>query len=947
MKDSMCWGKTWRRNTPAAITVHRLEHHCLDVLATLDALLARDPGLLTSLAAALGVVEQRALQIVRWCALVHDFGKVARAFQAKSIWGWIKMRGTAARPSHTKCAHDMVGFRAMKRFLSEGADDGDLLVTIIATAFFHHGRPRASNTDYLDPTEFSERLDWPRFEWLAGQADCLVGRPEWPDLAGARRSSWLLTGVVSLVDGLGSAVSDRIMEDASTVPLHWIVDQSIKGVDWVEYLNTVARPVADEVVASIGEMAFVPLRPPSERPALEALAMMAGGIDPNTFNPSPLQAAACVVDLAGQFIAVVEDTTGSGKTEASAMLVRRAIMARISEGGYWGLPTMATANGLYRRFQKISPLLHGGPHSLVLAHGARDDVPLFRATLREVSKDPMQESSDAQETGGSNCLSWLIEGSHRSLLAHCGVGTIDQALFAALNSYHCGIRWVGLHRKVLVVDEVHGADSYMIELLCSTLRHHGELGGSAILMSATLPSATRRKLLDAFAGGTGWSEGSKTLDTKSYPLLTVATSKRTQEIPLETREDRHGASHRLLRTKSEDAAVHKLISWSKAGKCAVWYRNTVKDAIAAYKSLRDAGVPAILFHSRFTRAQRSLVEGEVMDRFGPESDGRLRSGYILVATQVAEQSLDIDFDEAILDLAPADLILQRLGRRRRHRRDLYGNRVDGPDTRPDEPVLLLSPDPDDVQDREWLRSFLPGTSYVYPDAVRMWRSAALLLCPELVPDRKPDLPPGVLIPHLDARPLVEAVYPPDWRLHEMAPVHLKESMENAKSTELTMKAESRARAFNFKQGYLAESEMVSSNFEDSGSMTATRSGDGGVVFLAVERNGKWSWLEKGGMMLSSVPLALNMKSHADGVAASKSVSDSLTAILFKGGLADDTAGRYRRELRLLEDVRQPAVVAMLERSAGCWEGLSILAGSGETVKIQYDAENGLRTEKPG
>lgn len=943
--DSCCWGKTWRRQEPALLQVHRLEHHCLDVLATLDALFARDPGLQSSLVKALLMPDEAAVRLARWCTLLHDAGKVAKAFQAKARIGWMRMRGDVPLPRPLPCAHDMVGFQVMLQFLDDAGDLGNTETAaaariVIAAGFFHHGRPRTV-PDFVDPAQFSERHDMPRFTGLVASADRLVGRPEWPTLEGAIRASWLLTGIVSLVDGLGSAVSDRIMEAGATVPSAWIEDGTLRTVPWRDYLDVVARPQADLIIKDVAETAFAPLPVPPPCGNIEVLAGMAG-MPPERFIPSPLQSAACDIPLEGQFVAIIEDVTGSGKTEASAMLVRRAIQAGIAQGGYWGLPTMATANGLYGRFRHIVHFLHGGDPSLVLAHGAKEDVPLFRRALRNVLGEPVIRSSGQSGDDGATCLDWLTEGSHRTLLAHCGVGTIDQALFAGLNSYHCGMRWVGLHRKVLVADEVHAADPGMLEILCKVLRHHAALGGSAIMMSATLPSATRARLLDSFGGGAEWPVHRVALDRVSYPLLTLASAAETSELALATRQDRHGARHQIRRIGSADEAAGRLAEWSRQRRCAVWFRNTVGDAVGAYRDLRRRGVPVLLFHSRFTRARRAEIEQEVLRRFGPVSRRADRAGRILVSTQVAEQSLDIDLDEAVLDLAPADLLLQRLGRRRRHRRDAQGSRLgSGDDGRPEQSVLLLSPDPDDVRAEAWLSAVLPGTAFVYPDTARMWRSAALLLQPSTIPQRMPGLPEDFVVPHLDARPLMEAVYPPDEHaLRRLAPAPLRESVDRAWGADRIEKDDALARSFDFTRGYLPEAETIAGAFEDVSAMTATRNGDGGTVYLAVWREG-WSWLEPGGMMQSAVPVRFNLRPHASGEQASKEICERRSRDLRERRLGGEEAQRARRELRMLEADRRPCVVAMQSSEPGELSGAAIRP-DGREVRLAYDSEHGLR-----
>ena len=946
-KDSGSWGKTWMRRGPCRIAVHRLEHHCLDVLATADALMARDPGLLASLARASGQTPADALVLLRWCVLLHDAGKVAWGFQGKSRLGWGAVRAGERFPSDTGCAHDMVGFLVMKDHMQAVDPDGwdaqsDAMVPILAAMFFHHGRPRGSATDLVDPADFSDSKDMPRFAWMVEMADALVGRPRWPDREGARKASWLLTGLVSLVDGLGSAVSDEIMETAAGVPPEWMTGNTLAGVPWQEYLDIVAAPVANHVVATIGGMAFIPGEPPPPMADRDVLAAMAA-VPPASFVPSPLQAATCTARLGDRFIAVVMDVTGSGKSEASGMLVRRAVMEGISEGGFWGLPSMATANVIYRRMMAMSPLIHGGAHSLVLAHGARDDLPLFRSTLKNALGNPVSSVVGTGNSGNASCLDWLSHGSHRSLLAHSGVGTVDQSLFAGLNSYHCGMRWVGLHRKVLVVDEVHAADPGMIEILCAVLRHHAMLGGSAILMSATLPSVTRERLLAAFSGGAGWGDPAAALDRMSYPLLTVCNGDGITETPMATRADRATESVRFSRLDTEAEVVGSLSDWSRRGSCAVWFRNTVKDAIRAHASLKAAGVPVILFHSRFTRSRRTDIETEIMRRFGPSGGPADRSGWILVSTQVGEQSLDIDFDGFVTDAAPADLIIQRLGRRRRHKRDAAGNRITGTvDGRAEEAAYIHGPDPDIVTSSEWLRSALPGTSYVYRDSARIWRSMELLLEPSKIPSRVVGLPHDRILPHLDALPLVEAVYPRGQELRDAAPTHLVGSLDRAWGENRIEKDEAAARAFRFRESYYDEATTIRTAFEDTSAMTATRTGEGGLLFLAVQREEQWTWLHPAGMTASSVPWRNQVWPTPDGETVSTEIARHLDDAISRGSLAGEEAERARREIRMLGDVRRPAVVAMAQGNDGLLSGTAKLGKDGDTLLLFYCDETGLQ-----
>src|SRR5690606_41472812 len=93
--------------------------------------------------------------------------------------------------------------------------------------------------------------------------------------------------------------------------------------------------------------------------------------------------------------------------------------------------------------------------------------------------------------------SW-VQHSKRALLAPLGLGTIDQALLAAMGVKHGFVRLFGLARKVIILDEVHAYDVDMSGLLEHLLAWLGALGAKIILLSATLPSGLRGRLLTAY-----------------------------------------------------------------------------------------------------------------------------------------------------------------------------------------------------------------------------------------------------------------------------------------------------------------------------------------------------------------------------------------------------------------------------------------------------------------
>jgi CRISPR-associated endonuclease/helicase Cas3 len=167
-------------------------------------------------------------------------------------------------------------------------------------------------------------------------------------------------------------------------------------------------------------------------------------------------------------------------------------------------------------------------------------------------------------------------------------------------------------------------------------------------------------------------------------------------------------------------AAEALLARSAArGAACVWVRNAVDDAIDAVRALRARGAMADILHARFALADRKRHEAAALARFGKE--GRDRGGRILVATQVVENSLDLDFDIMVTDLAPMAALVQRAGRLWRHmdRRPAAGRAAPGP-------VLhVVMPDPETVDDERWLVRVLPRGAWTYPVDLQ-WRTAAVL-----------------------------------------------------------------------------------------------------------------------------------------------------------------------------------------------------------------------------
>ena len=376
----------------------------------------------------------------------------------------------------------------------------------------------------------------------------------------------------------------------------------------------------------------------------------------------------------GPGLLLAEAPMGEGKSELAVYAALRMTSLCGGGGFYIALPTSATSNQMFGRIQSfVQNFSPEFAQSVRLAHGSA-----WLVDSDEVAASTVSETND--ESASAEQKRWAAEWfrpRRRSLLSPFAVGTVDQAMMAALNVKFGFLRWLGLSNGALIIDEVHAYDSFMRVILKRLLAWCGSLRIPVVLLSATLPRFMKTEFVSAYLG----RDGDETRDR--YPLLSfypcqgqasfsqdIETTKtyELQTVPLEGALD---DCQRLADTALQEVAE---------GGCLCLLMNTVGGAQQVYALLQELvpeDVELSLFHARFKACDRERLENEVLDRFDkrssldhPEETRRPRpTKAILVATQVVEQSLDIDFDVMISQLAPIDLLLQRSGRVHRHRRD--------------------------------------------------------------------------------------------------------------------------------------------------------------------------------------------------------------------------------------------------------------------------------------
>ena len=689
------WGKA-RPPSDEGPQWHPLVLHCVDVAAVGCAFLHEDRLLRKRLATLMGTGEEQLVPLAGYLLALHDIGKFAKRFQSKAPDRLPSCFGERDERSYDHGAGGMLLFDHDPELFGLRSDRPKRWRPLVSAVTGHHGAPPSAESPDIRPLFGKAGIEAARL--FAADMRTLFSLPDKVNIAQkCGPASYALAGLAVLSDWVGSKVEWFPYQDPALVS------------DLTSYWHS-ANERAEQALHNSG---VLPARPRTK--GLSYGDLLKG-------EPSPMQRWAHSVDLPeGPALFMIEDETGSGKTEAALMLAHRLMAAGKADGLYMALPTMATANAMFTRLEHIHRRLFadGESPSVVLAHGARKMHDGFRAAMDIGARreDPFGQS-ESDETASSACAAWIADDRRRSFLADIGAGTVDQALLSILPSKHQSLRLLGLMCSVLILDEVHAYDAYMQREIEALLEFQAGLGGSAILLSATLPKVVRRRLGDAFVGGLGTELPASALSL-DYPLASVQARSSLQQFGVEGRADRaRRLPVRFLRTVNE--ALDEVVQAANKGAAVLYVRNSVDDALEARSELLERGLDAEsvdLFHARFALADRLAIEERVLTTFGKGSTAEKRRGKVLVATQVVEQSLDLDFDVLVTDLAPIDLLIQRAGRLWRHERGRRPVALE---------LLIVSPPAIPDADESWYKGFFPRAAYVYREYALLWMTAKVL-----------------------------------------------------------------------------------------------------------------------------------------------------------------------------------------------------------------------------
>lgn len=649
------WAKTAQ-----GTNFHPVICHLIDTAAVCQRLLQLlPPAAIKRLQKGLGDLSDAGmLAWVPFLAGTHDTGKVSPPFQFQesavldiakqlgsgSLYDLWSKRPTVSPTIAKAPGHGTITACTLPKYLQRWVDE-ELAAELGAIVGGHHGYiPRNEDIESItnasrqrkyhlgNSTESPQWQQW-RIEILDALADyCGVKDTDAPQQCDPA-AAVLLAGITTLSDWLAS--NQTCFPPAGARPnltdyidsLDAKVDATLKAAQWQEW-----QP--HQVPLSFEEL--FSHQPRGLQEAIENLM-------PNLRGEPALL--------------IVEAPTGEGKTEA-ALTVAHWNTSSGMPGTYIGMPTQATGNALYDRLKHyLNRWYSDQTINLQLAHSASALDENFSSSICRLEQIHEQDGKPS----GVSASEWFVHRK-RALLAPWGVGTVDQALVGILRSKHQFLRLLGLAGKTVILDEVHAYDAYTSQLLDQLVHWCGILGSPVVILSATLSSGQRQRLLNSYAQGLGLDKPEP--PSAEYPRLTIYAQGKPHIDP-SFNKDRLAEINRDKPVKICWVKESQIDSYLNEGATTV-----IRSTVRRCQETAKAHPEAVVFHSRFTQEHRQQKESDCLMQYGkPDStEDPPRSPSLLVATQVIEQSLDVDFDVLISDLCPIDLLIQRIGRLWRHDR---------------------------------------------------------------------------------------------------------------------------------------------------------------------------------------------------------------------------------------------------------------------------------------
>lgn len=548
--------------------------------------------------------------LAAWAVLLHDLGKCAAGFQAM-------VRGGPVYPHR----HEALSLVAVG-WLDVPDETRGLVAAGVGT--HHRDAPfvldtystlHAADRDEL-LAELTPEMAAAWEEWLSGWGAAALRKLGFSPLPPRR----VLPGAAAFRLGRGAlgALHRQLEGEDATSPLA-LAARSVRGL----------VVLADHAGSAHERLTDAPSLRSVAAFRTAAAARLERGLEPH-------QAEAARTDGHALLVA----PTGSGKTEAALLWA-----ARQSEGSagrpplFYVLPYRASLNAMRARIPD-----YGVSDGAVVLQHASATAALFGYLLEKPQ-------------GYTPKVAAALARRERNL------ASLMTAAVRVLTPYQLLRAFFGLpgHEAILtdaaggllVLDELHAYDVRRLGLILAAIRHLArDLRARVLAMSATFPAVLSAALADALGGAPA----------------RIAAPRETQE-----RFVRH-TLHIVDRDLESEETLAEVERRVAAGELVLVVASTVARAqrLFALVSPRVGAGAATLLHGRFTGRDRNRKERSLAERAGTRtrahSAGGDAKGAVLVATQVVEVSLDVDFDVLLSDPAPIEALLQRFGRVNRGRR---------------------------------------------------------------------------------------------------------------------------------------------------------------------------------------------------------------------------------------------------------------------------------------